>query len=147
MTSLVINKQSFSDLGGTLLSVHYDYKYLVEYFKPYIMDDIIYYKNRYICILNPYLATTFLFKIIQNMQYAIDTRNYRAGKLELEYVNHSYKYMCYELPDSVTLTVDTPTAPLRSLGNYLYLELYLRTLDEHGDTYNDITITNTMSTK
>lgn len=148
MASLVINQQSFSDLGGTLLSVHYDYKYLVEYFKPYIMDDIIFYKNRYICILNPYLATTFLNKIIRNMQYEIDRRNYRAGKLELEYVNHSYNYICYnELPDSVTLTVNTPTAPLRHLGDYLYLELYLRTLDEHGDTYNDITITNTMSTK
>lgn len=148
MTSLAINQHSFNELGGTLLSVHYDYKYLVEYFKPYIMDDIIFYKNRYICILNPYLATTFLHKIIRNMQYEIDTRNSRAGKLELEYVNHSYNYMCYnELPDSVTLIVHTPTAPLRYLGNYLYLELYLRTLDEHGDTYNDITITNTMSTK
>lgn len=148
MTSPVINQQSFSDLGGTLLSVHYDYKYLVEYFKPYIMDDIIFYKNRYICILNPYLATTFLHKIIRNMQYEIDTRNFRAGKLELEHVNHSYNYMCYnELPDSVTLVVHTHTGPLRYLSNYLYLELYLRTLNEHGDIYNDITITNTMSTK
>lgn len=148
MASSVINQQSFSELGGTLLSVHYDYKYLVEYFKPYIMDDIIFYKNRYICILNPYLATTFLHKIIRNMQYEIDIRNYRAGKLELEHVKHSFNYMCYnELPDSVTLIVDTPTAPLRYLNNYLYLELYLRTLDEYGDTYNDITITNTMSTK
>lgn len=148
MASTVVNQQSFSKLGGTLLSVHYDYKYLVEYFKPYIMDDIIFYKNRYICILNPYLVTTFLHKIIRNMQYKIDMQNNRANKLELEYVNHSYNYMCYnELPDSVTLTVDTATTPLRCLGNYLYLELYLRTLDEHGDTYNDITITNTMSTK
>lgn len=148
MASSVINQQSFNELGGTLLSVHYDYKYLVEYFKPYIMDDIIFYKNRYICILNPYLATTFLHKIIRNMQYEIDRCNSRAGKLELEYVNHSYNYMCYnELPDSVTLVVNTQTGPLRCLGDYLYLELYLRTLDEHGDTYNDITITNTMSTK
>lgn len=148
MASSVINQQSFSELGGTLLSVHYDYKYLVEYFKPYIMDDIIFYKNRYICILNPYLATTFLYKIIRNMQYKIDMHNNRANKLELEYVNRNYNYMNYnELPDSVTLTVNTPTAPLRTLGNYLYLELYLRTLDEHGDIYNDITITNTMSTK
>lgn len=148
MTSPVINQQSFSDLGGTLLSVHYDYKYLVEYFKPYIMDDIIFYKNRYICILNPYLATTFLHKIIRNMQYEIDKCNYRAGKLELEHINHSYNYICYnELPYSVTLVVHTQTGPLRCLGDYLYLELYLRTLDEHGDTYNDITITNTMSTK
>lgn len=148
MTSPVINQQSFSDLGGTLLSVHYDYKYLVEYFKPYIMDDIIFYKNRYICILNPYLATTFLHKIIRNMQYELDKCNYRAGKLELEHINHSYNYICYnELPDSVTLVVHTRTGPLRCLGDYLYLELYLRTLDEHGDTYNDITITNTMSTK
>lgn len=148
MASSVINQKSFSDMGGTLLSIHYDYKYLVEYFKPFIMDDIIFYKNRYICILNPYLATTFLHKIIRNMQYEIDTRNYRAGKLELEYVDHSYNYMCYnELPDSVTLVVDTPTTPLRTLGEYLYLELYLRTLDEHGDPYNAITITNTMSTK
>lgn len=148
MASPVINKQSFSELGGTLLSVHYDYKFLVEYFKPYIMDDIIFYKNRYICILNPYLATTFLHKIIRKMHYAIDMHNNRANKLELEYVNHSYNYMYYnELPDSVTLVVDTPTTPLRTLGEHLYLELYLRTLDEHGDTYNDITITNTMSTK
>lgn len=148
MASSAINQKSFNELGGTLLSVHYDYKYLVEYFKPYIMDDIIFYKNRYICILNPYLATTFLHKIIRNMQYEIDTRNSRAGTLALEYVNHSYNYMCYiELPYSVTLTINTPTPPLRYLSNYLYLELYLRTLDEHGDTYNDITITNTMSTK
>lgn len=148
MASLVINQQSFKELGGTLLSVHYDYKYLVEYFKPYIMDDIIFYKNRYICILNPYLATTFLHKIIRSMQYEIDKQSYRAGKLELEYVNHSYNYICYnELPDSVTLLVNTNTSALRNLGDYLYLELYLRTLDEHGDTYNDITITNTMSTK
>lgn len=148
MASLVINQQSFDELGGTLLSVHYDYKFLVEYFKPYIMDDIIFYKNRYICILNPYLVTTFLHKIIRNMQYELDRRNFRAGKLELEYVNHNFNYMYYnELPDSVTLTVNTPTAALKCLGNYLYLELYLRTLDEHGDTYNDITITNTMSTK
>lgn len=148
MTSPLINQQSFSELGGTLLSVHYDYKYLVEYFKPYIMDDIIFYKNRYICILNPYLATTFLHKIIRNMQYEIDRSNSRAGKLELEHVTHSYNYMCYnELPDSVTLVVHTQTGPLRYLSNYLYLELYLRTLDEHGDIYNDITITNTMSTK
>ena len=148
MNTPVINKQSFSELGGTLLSVHYDYKYLVEYFKPFIMDDIIFYKNRYICILNPYLATTFLHKIIWNMQYKIDMQSNRANKLELEYVNHSYNYMCYnELPDSVTLVVNTQTGPLRTLSNCLYLELYLRTLDEHGDTYNDITITNTMSTK
>lgn len=148
MASLVINQQSFEELGGTLLSVHYDYKFLVEYFKPYIMDDIIFYKNRYICILNPYLATTFLHKIIRNMQYVIDKQSYRAGKLELEYVNHNCSYMYYnELPDSVTLPVNTSTSALRCLGNYLYLELYLRTLDEHGDTYNDITITNTMSTK
>ena len=148
MTSPVINKQSFSELGGTLLSVHYDYKYLVEYFKPFIMDDIIFYKNRYICILNPYLATTFIHKIIRNMRYKIDMQSNRANKLELEYINHSYNYMYYnELPDSVKLTVDTPTTPLRTLGEYLYIELYLRTLDEHGDTYNDITITNTMSTK
>lgn len=148
MTSPVINQQSFRDLGGTLLSVHYDYKYLVEYFKPYIMDDIIFYKNRYICILNPYLVTTFLHKIIRNMQYKIDMQNNRANKLELEHINHSYNYICYnELPDSVTLVVHTQTRPLRCLGDYLYLELYLRTLDEHGDTYNDITITNTMSTK
>lgn len=148
MASSVINEQSFNELGGTLLSVHYDYKYLVEYFKPYIMDDIIFYKNRYICILNPYLATTFLHKIIRNMQYKIDMHSHRANKLELEYVNHSYNYLYYnELPDSVTLVVDTPTTPLRTLGEYLYIELYLRTLDEHGDTYNDITITNTMSTK
>lgn len=148
MASSVINQQSFSELGGTLLSVHYDYKFLVEYFKPYIMDDIIFYKNRYICILNPYLATTFLHKIIRKMQYIIDMHNNRANKLELEYVNHNYNYMYYnELPDSVTLVVDTATTPLRALGEYLYLELYLRTLDEHGDVYNDITITNTMSTK
>lgn len=148
MASLVINQQSFEELGGTLLSVHYDYKFLVEYFKPYIMDDIIFYKNRYICILNPYLATTFLHKIIRNMEYEIDKQSYRAGKLELEYVDHSYNYICHnELPDSVTLSVKTNTSALRCLGNYLYLELYLRTLDEHGDTYNDITITNTMSTK
>lgn len=148
MASLVINKQSFSDLGGTLLSVHYDYKYLIEYFKPYIMDDIIFYKNRYICILNPYLSTTFLHKIIRSMQYTIDRQSHRANKLELEYVKHSYNYICYnELPDSVTLIVDTATASLRCLGTYLYLELYLRTLDKHGDIYNDITITNTMSTK
>ena len=148
MTSPVINQQSFSELGGTLLSVHYDYKYLVEYFKPFIMDDIIFYKNRYICILNPYLATTFIHKIIRNMRYKIDMQSNRANKLELEYINHSYNYMYYnELPDSVKLTVDTPTTPLRTLGEYLYIELYLRTLDEHGDTYNDITITNTMSTK
>ena len=148
MTSSVINKQSFNDLGGTLLSVHYDYKFLVEYFKPYIMDDIIFYKNRYICILNPYLATTFLHKIIRNIQYEIDMHSQRVNKLELEYVNHSFNYICYnELPDSVTLSVNTNTSALRNLGNYLYLELYLRTLDEHGDTYNDITITNTMSTK
>lgn len=148
MTSLVINQQTFSDLGGTLLSVHYDYKYLVEYFKPYIMDDIIFYKNRYICILNPYLATTFLHKIIRNMQYTIDRPSHRANKLELACVNHSYNYICYnELPDSVTLTVHTATTPLKCLNDCLYLELYLRTLDKHGDTYNDITITNTMSTK
>lgn len=148
MASSAINHQSFNELGGTLLSVHYDYKYLVEYFKPYIMDDIIFYKNRYICILNPYLATTFLHKIIRKMQYIIDMHSNRANKLELEYVNHSYNYMYYnELPDSVTLVVDTPTTPLRTLGKYLYIELYLRTLDEHGDIYNDITITNTMSTK
>lgn len=148
MTSPVINQQSFSELGGTLLSVHYDYKFLVEYFKPYIMDDIIFYKNRYICILNPYLATTFLHKIIRNMQYEIDMHNSCANKLEFEYIQHNYNYICYnELPDSVTLAVDTFTKPLKCLGNYLYLELYLRTLDEHGDTYNDITITNTMSTK
>lgn len=82
------------------------------------------------------------------MQYEIDKCNYRAGKLELEHINHSYNYICYnELPYSVTLVVHTNTAQLRCLGDYLYLELYLRTLDEHGDTYNDITITNTMSTK
>lgn len=148
MSSSLINQYSFRELGGTLLSVHYDYKFLVEYFKPYIMDDIIFYKNRYICILNPYLATTFLHKIIRNIQYEIDKQSYRAGKLELEYVNHSYNYICYnELPDSVILSVNTNTSALRNLGNYLYIELYLRTLDEHGDTYNDITITNTMSTK
>lgn len=148
MTSSVINKQSFNDLGGTLLSVHYDYKFLVEYFKPYIMDDIIFYKNRYICILNPYLATTFLHKIIRNMQYEINKQNYRTGKLEFVYINHSYNYICYnELPDSVALSVNTSTSALRNLGSCLYLELYLRTLDAHGDTYNDITITNTMSTK
>lgn len=148
MASSVINQQSFEELGGTLLSVHYDYKFLVEYFKPYIMDDIIFYKNRYICILNPYLATTFLHKIIRTMQYVIDKQSYRTGKLELEYANHNFNYMyCNELPDSVTLAVNTSTSALRNLGNYLYLELYLRTLDEHGDTYNDITIINTMSTK
>lgn len=148
MAYLVINQQSFSELGGALLSVHYDYKFLVEYFKPYIMDDIIFYKNRYICILNPYLATTFLHKIIRNMQYKISRQTYRADKLDFVCINHSYNYICYnELPDSVTLSVNTSTAPLRTLGNYLYLELYLRTLDEHGDIYNDITITNAMSTK
>lgn len=148
MDSSLINQQSFSELGGTLLSIHYDYKYLVEYFKPYIMDDIIFYKNRYICILNPYLATTFLYKIIRNMQYKIDMPSYRTHKLEFVCINHSYNYGYYnELPDSVTLSVNTNTSALRNLGTYLYLELYLRTLDEHGDTYNDITITNTMSTK
>ena len=82
------------------------------------------------------------------MQYELDRSNFRAGKLELEYAHHNFNYMYYnELPDSVTLKINTPTASLRCLGNYLYLELYLRTLDEHGDTYNDITITNTMSTK
>lgn len=148
MASLVINQQSFSELGGALLSVHYDYKFLVEYFKPYIMDDIIFYKNRYICILNPYLATTFLHKIIRNMQYKISRQNYRTDKLDFVCINHSYNYICYnELPGNVTLSVNTSTSVLRNLGDYLYLELYLRTLDEHGDTYNDITITNTMSTK
>lgn len=148
MTSIAINQQSFNDLGGTLLSVHYDYKFLVEYFKPYIMDDIIFYKNRYICILNPYLATTFLHKIIRNIQYEIDMRSHRANKLEFEYINHSHNCIYYnELPDDVTLVAQTPTQALRNIGDYLYIELYLRTLDEHGDTYNDITITNTMSTK
>lgn len=148
MASIAINQQSFRELGGTLLSVHYNYKFLVEYFKPYIMDDIIFYKNRYLCILNPYLVSTFLYKIIKSIQYELDTRSTRAGNLELEYISHSCNYMCYnELPDDVTLVVHTATRVLRNIGDYLYIELYLRTLDEHGDTYNDITITNTMSTK
>lgn len=148
MASLAINQQSFKELGGTILSVHYDYKFLVEYFKPYIMDDIIFYKNRYLCILNPYLASTFLYKLIKNIQYELDIRSTRTGKLELEYIYHSYNYMHYnELPDDVTLVVNTATQVLRNIGDYLYIELYLRTLDEQGDIYNDNTITNTMSTK
>lgn len=148
MAETPIHLQAFRDLGGTILTIHYDYKFLVEYFKPYIMDDIIFYKNRYLCILNPYLASTFLHKIIRNIQYEINIHSHRTNKLELEHINHSYNYMCYnELPDDVTLVVHTSTHSLRNIGDFLYIELHLRTLDEHGDTYNDITITNTMSTK
>lgn len=148
MYDTLINHQAFSQLGGTLLIVHHDYKFLIEYFKPYIIGDLILYRNKYMCVLNPYLVTTFLHNIIRTMTREIEKERSRTIKFRLASVNHSYKYLYYSGPlKSISLVIDSHKQDIRNMDESLYVELYLRTLDKNGDMYNDITITDTMSTK
>jgi hypothetical protein len=148
MYDTLINHQAFSQLGGTLLIVHHDYKFLIEYFKPYIIGDLILYRNKYMCVLNPYLITTFLHNIIRTMTREVEKERSRSIKFKPVSVNHSYNYLCYSsLPKSISLVVDSYKQDIRDMDESLYVELYLRTLDKNGDMYNDITITDTMSTK
>lgn len=148
MYDTLINHQAFNQLGGTLLIVHHDYKFLIEYFKPYIIGDLILYRNKYMCVLNPYLVTTFLHNIIRTIRREVEKESSRTIKFRLVSVKHSCGYLCYSsLPKSISLVIDSYKQDLRDMDESLYVELYLRTLDKNGDMHNDITITDTMSTK
>lgn len=147
MSDTPIHTHAFRDLGGTILSIHYDYKFLVEFFKPYIMGNLILCKNRYIGVLNPYLMTTFIYKLLSDIRFKIDSQSARARKFSIYRVAHDYSSKYYtQLPYEVSLVADVPRI-LMEIQNKLSLELYIRTLDKNGDTYDDITITNTMSTR
>lgn len=147
MADTPIHLQAFRDLGGNILTIHYDYKFLVEFFKPYIIGDLILYKNRYMGVLNPYLMTTFVHKLLRDIRFKIDAHYSRASKFNVYPVSHDYGNKFYtQLPYEISLELNSPNM-LRGLHDKLYLELFIRTLDKNGDTYNDITITDTMSTR
>lgn len=147
MSDTPIHTHAFRDLGGNILTVHYDYKFLVEFFKPYIMSDLILYKKRYIGVLNPYLMTTFVYKLLRDIRSKIDLQCSRTSKFNMYRVDHNFSSRYYtQLPYEVSLVADVPHI-LTGIQNKLSLELFIRTIDKNGDTYDDITITDTMSTK
>ena len=95
MSDTPIHTHAFRDLGGTILAIHYDYKFLVEFFKPYIMSDLILYKKRYIGVLNPYLMTTFVYKLLRDIRSKIDLQYSRTSKFNVYRVDHNFSHKYY----------------------------------------------------